>query len=168
MSLTQQTHTHKLQPNSRNCFGCGLLNPAGLALRVFTVGPGAVQAQHTLGPRFEGFPGIAHGGIVAVLLDEIVARCAMTEDENRFMLTAKLDLRFRAPVPIGSELTLTGKLLERKRRVATAHAELILPDGTRAAEADATLVEYPGLPEEDGRLQELGWQVYPLNTDQGR
>lgn len=168
MSLNQQDHEPKLQPNSRNCFGCGLENQAGLALRVFTTGPGQVQAAHTLDKRFEGFPGLAHGGIVAVLLDEIVARCAMTADENRFMLTAKLELRYRAPVPIGVELALSGKLTGSKARLVFAHAELRLPDGTLAAEAEATLAEYPGVPESDKRLKQLGWQVYPMNADQGR
>lgn len=168
MSLDQADRTPKLQPNSRNCFGCGMENPAGLALRVYTVAPGEVRAAHTLDKRFEGFPGIAHGGIVAVLLDEIVARCAMTMDENRFMLTAKLELRYRAPVPIGVELNLSGSLTGSKGRLVFAHAELRLPDDTLAADAEATLAEYPGLPETDERLKRLGWQVYPMSTNQGR
>lgn len=167
MPLHHQDHPHRLQPNSRNCFGCGVDNPAGLALRVFTVRPGEVRATHTLDERFEGFPGIAHGGIVAVMLDEMVARCVLTEDDTGFMVTAKLDLRYRTPVPIGVELTLTGKLLGRKRQLVTAHAELLLPDGTLAAEADATLSAYPEMSEDSERLQELGWKVYPSNVDQG-
>lgn len=163
--MTSNEHNSgRLQPNSHNCFACGLENPIGLALRVFTVAPGQVEARHQLDRRYEGYPGMAHGGIVAALLDEVVARTAMTQDPDHFMVTAKLDLRFRHPVPIDTPLTLRGNLVSDRGSRATARAELLLEDGTLAAEADAMLSEYPQLADRSESLRDLGWRVYPLQT----
>lgn len=166
--MTSNAHSQRrLQPNSHNCFACGLKNPIGLALRVYTTGPGQVEATHQLDRRYEGYPGIAHGGIVAALLDEVVARTAMTHNPDNFMVTAKLDLRFRHPVPIDNELTLRGSMVSDRGKRALAHAELLLEDGTLAAEADAMLTEYPQRSGSGESLRDLGWRVYPHKTQKG-
>jgi hypothetical protein len=52
--------------------------------------------------------------------------------------------------------------VERRRgSVAFAHTELNLPDGTIAAEANAALVDFPGLPVDEEELKSLGWKVDP-------
>jgi hypothetical protein len=38
--------------------------------------------------------------------------------------------------------------------------ELILPDGTVGAEAEATLIDYADAPADVERLEQLGWRVY--------
>lgn len=149
------------QPNSKNCFVCGLENEHGLGMVFHNAGPGRVQARYTVPQRFEGFPGVVHGGIIASMLDEAVGRVVMTEDPNHFLVTAKLELRYRAPVPLGEELLITGELQEKRRRFTRARGQITLPDGTVGAEAESLLADRPGQQPQEDTLAALGWQVYP-------
>ena len=54
---------------------------------------------------------------------------------NRWSMTAGIDVHFRKPVFIGQEVTAVAEHLETSRRMVTAKAELLLPDGNVAARA---------------------------------
>jgi len=149
------------QPNSRNCFVCGLENPVGLRLAFYAVAPDEVVSEIVLPAHYQGYPGVVHGGIVASMLDEIVGRAAMGGEETRFMMTARLQIRYRKPVPIEQPLRLMGKLVQRRGKVSEARGELWLPDGSLGAEADALLVDLPEMPGEPVDWESLGWKVYP-------
>ena len=101
-----------------------------------------------------------HGGIVASLLDEAGGRVVMIGDHKHFMLTAKLEVKYRRPTPLGQTLTVYGRLIKMRGRLAVAHAELRLPDGTVTAEAELTLADLPGDAMADSDLEALGWRVY--------
>ncbi|MGH2627900.1 MAG: PaaI family thioesterase [Anaerolineales bacterium] len=158
------SRAQRKQPNSRMCFACGLQNPVGLQLTFYDDGAGRVVAEAVVAPHYQGYPGRTHGGVVAAMLDEIVGRTAMTEDPNRFMATAKLDVRYRQPIPLGEKLRLQGSLTRRKGRIAWAHAEVRLADGSVGAEAEATLVDVEPIV---GDPAALGWRVYPDSTGEG-
>ena len=151
---------HKL-PNSRNCFACGMENPIGLKLEMYAdPESGGVVCDYTIPKKYEGYPGVAHGGIVATLLDEVISRVYMVADHNRFMYTAKLTTRLRKHVPVEKPLHMTGSFIKDKGRTAEAEAKIFGPNGDLLAEGEALLV---ALPPEDIAvdLQELGWRVYP-------
>ena len=103
-----------------------------------------------------------HGGIVASILDEAAGRVVMIDDPQRFMLTAKMEVKYRRPTPLGQPLTVVGRLLKKRGRLALAHAELRLADGSVTAEADLTLADLPGEAIPDADLEALGWRVYDL------
>jgi acyl-coenzyme A thioesterase PaaI-like protein len=149
------------QPNSRDCFVCGMENPYGLALAFYERGSGEVVCRVRLPDRYQGFPGLAHGGVLAAMLDEAAMRAAMAGDDQRFMLTARMTIHYRKPVPVGEPLELVGRLLKQSGRLSTARAQLLLPDGSVGAEAEVTLVDYPDRLDEADRLQAMGWKVYP-------
>lgn len=148
------------QPNAANCFVCGLENPAGLKLVFYETGPDEVMARYTPPRQFEGYPGVLHGGIVAAILDEVGGRVVMIGDQEHFMLTAKMDIKYRRPTPVGQPLTVSGRLLKRRGRLAVAHAEIRLPDGSVTAEAELTLADLPDELQAGGDLEALGWKVY--------
>ena len=154
-------HDHTPQPNSSMCFVCGVTNPAGLALRFFDDGPNACRVDLILDDRFQGYPGVAHGGIVATMLDEAMGRAAMSGNPDRFMYTAKIEVRYRHLVPLRQLVTITARLEKDRGRVATAAAELRLLDGTVAAEANATLMNIPREELDKMDADALGWKVYP-------
>ena len=58
------------------------------------------------------------------------------------------------------ELLIVGRITKDRGRVAEAVAEIRLPDGTVAAEADMMLVALPEAHRHDD-LEALGWKVYP-------
>jgi uncharacterized protein (TIGR00369 family) len=149
------------QPSSRKCFVCGVENSSGLNLRFYETGPGEVTTEITTPERFQGFPGVVHGGVVAAILDETASRAAMAGNPARFMYTAKLEISYRKPTPVGVLIRATGRVSRHHGRLAKATAELRLPDGTVTAEAEGLFAEVPG-PSVDAReLVELGWKVYP-------
>ncbi|OGN89602.1 MAG: hypothetical protein A2Y88_06805, partial [Chloroflexi bacterium RBG_13_48_10] len=112
------------QYNSASCFACGLENPSGLRLLFYDNGKDQVFAYFTLEPTHAGYPGMAHGGIVAAILDEVGGRTVMINNPNRFFVTARMDVRYRHPVPVGAPLEAAGWLLTRRARRTKAHAEI--------------------------------------------
>ncbi len=155
------------QPNSSRCFVCGLDNHTGLRLVFYNVGPGRVEARYAVDRAYEGYPGVVHGGIVAAMLDEAVGRVAMTEDPNHFLVTAKLELKYRAPVPIEQQLRIVGHRLRDRGGITESEGWIYLPDGSVAVEAKALLADRPGGRVEQTVLDELGWKVQsgPIDTD---
>lgn len=154
-------HSAHPQPNSKQCFACGLENRFGLQLRFQDNGEDEVYCETEIEDRFNGYPGIVHGGIVAAMMDEVVIRTAMIADPNRFMMTATLDLRFRQPVPTNTRLSLVGKLVRDRGRVLQAEGTLLLPDGSIAVEAQIMAAALPDeYPVDAASLAALGWQVY--------
>ena len=148
-------------PNSKNCFACGMENKHGLKLSIYANEDGRVTCAYTIPKHFEGYPGIAHGGIVAALLDEVISRVYMVADHNRFMYTAKLTSRFRKHVPVEQPLHMTGAFIKDRGRTAEAQAKIFAQDGELLAEGEALLIALPPEDMTAADLQELGWRVVP-------
>lgn len=155
-----------LQPNSRHCFVCGLDNRFGLRLRFHQIGPGEVTAEYTVPEHFQGYPGVAHGGIVAAMLDELAGRAHMVGDPPRFMFTARLEVRYRKNVPVGRPLRLVGLAGKSRSHSAEAISQIFDPDGVLLAEAQAILIDVPQEILADSDLESLGWRVYPQDVEQ--
>ena len=115
------------------CFACGPRNPYGLKLHMERDG-NRVVSKFTALQEYQGFPGYLHGGVITALLDEVMSRVSMIT-HNRWSMTAGIDVHFRKPVFIGQEVTAVAEHLETSRRMVTAKAELLLPDGNVAARA---------------------------------
>ena len=92
------------------CFGCGHQNPFGLKL-TFEEQDETYIARFTGRPQHQGYDGIMHGGIVSTLLDEIMARYLYAKGMNA--VTARLEVRYLKPTPIGVPLLLKGRIVER-------------------------------------------------------
>ena len=151
---------HKLQPNSRHCFACGLENNYGLKLRFFNTAPGEVTVNYTVPEQFQGYPGIVHGGITTAILDEITGRAQLGDDPNRLMFTAKLEIRFRKNVPVGKPLRIVGRIEKSKKSMASSVGMVYGPNGDLLVEAKALLVPLPEDGLIDENLEALGWRVY--------
>ena len=130
----------KRQPSSRMCFVCGRSNPIGLRLK-FDFDGQRVWTTFTPQEAHQGYPGVLHGGLASTILDEVLGRTAIAH--GLWMVTAKMEIRYRHPIPIGQPLTAVGELLEVKGRMARGHAEIHLQDGTVAAEATGVFVQAP-------------------------
>jgi acyl-coenzyme A thioesterase PaaI-like protein len=133
------------QPSSRSCFVCGRDNPVGLKVR-WDQHPeaGELRGRVTIPEHFNGYPGVAHGGIVAALLDETAGRTILIDGGfDDLMVTARLEVGFRLPTPTGVPLDLVGRLLRRTGARAEAQAELRLPDGAVTARGTVLLARPP-------------------------
>lgn len=119
------------------CFACGPDNAIGLHLRFAPAG-GGVRAQISLGEQFQGWRGIAHGGIAMALLDEAMAHAAGHAGYRG--VTASVKVRFRKPVPLGEELTLDGRVTWMRRTVLGVEACVRSSAGVTLAEAEGHFV----------------------------
>jgi uncharacterized protein (TIGR00369 family) len=101
----------------------------------WTVEDGRLEATHVFPERFQGAPGIAHGGLVATLLDEAcgqVARLVVSPS-----VTSRLELRYLAPVPVEEGLRVTAEITEAEERRVVAEASVQDESGLVLAHARA-------------------------------
>ncbi|MFT5195057.1 MAG: hypothetical protein ACI85U_002072 [Candidatus Promineifilaceae bacterium] len=148
------------QPNSDMCFICGRHNPVGLKMTFFDNGVDKVISEISVPEHYMGYPGIVHGGILSTMLDETVARVSMIGGEHHhLMMSVKLEVKFRHPVPVETPLKVVGTVIKLRGRLGKARGKIILPDGTVACEAEMTLADLPDEIMQSADMEALGWFV---------
>jgi uncharacterized protein (TIGR00369 family) len=121
-----------------HCFACGELNAHGLRLELHADGE-SCWTELTLRPEFEGWEGLAHGGIVATILDEVMAWALIGTDA--WGLTARMSVEFKRPVTTGALLRAEGRLVRARRRLFEATGRLLdARTGLELATATGTYV----------------------------
>jgi uncharacterized protein (TIGR00369 family) len=130
--LPSKDHIPKLKREGANqCFGCGTGNPIGLKL-CFDYSDGTVVTEFTPSEVHQGWPGFVHGGILFTLLDEAMGYTFYPKGVNG--ITAKVEVRFRRPAPIGEALVVCAAVTRETSRLIESKATIALKDGTVVAE----------------------------------
>ncbi|KAL2759228.1 hypothetical protein ACRALDRAFT_1075451 [Sodiomyces alcalophilus JCM 7366] len=130
----------------RNLTAGTLLGPGRLTVPPFSWtedgGKSLVTILH-LGPDLCGHPGIVHGGLLATLLDEGLARCCFDALPNKIAVTAKLEVNYRNPTPAGSFVVLRAetKRVEGRKAWVEGRIETLTDEG----EEPTVLAEGSGL-----------------------
>ncbi len=114
----------KLEPNPGNhCFGCGGANEFGMKLAFeLDEDEKRCSGRFVLGARYGGGAGFAHGGVIAILLDEAMGKISKLTDERA--VTAELNIEYRKPVPVDSEIAVSGWQEDEKGRNRFRVAEI--------------------------------------------
>ncbi|KAL1619990.1 hypothetical protein SLS56_009863 [Neofusicoccum ribis] len=103
----------------------------GLPPLVFSAPDGSrMTSIHYVGPALCGHPGIVHGGLLATLLDEGLARCCFPALPNKVAMTASLTISYKAPCKAGQFIALhavTTKVEGRKAWV-TGRLETVVDE----------------------------------------
>ena len=133
----------KKLPNSSHCFVCGLENDFGLHLSFYVDENNRIVSETQFPAHFQGYPGVVHGGIVATILDESIARAATAADPNRIMLTGKLTTRYRKPAPVGKPLRAVGEVIRDRGRMVECASYLYDQDGELLAQAEGLMIDVP-------------------------
>ncbi len=121
-----------------NCFACGSLNAHGLQLDLH-LEPGRSWTEFVLDRRFEGWEGIAHGGILCTILDEVMAWALVAEDN--WGVTARMRVEFKKPVAVGTAIRADGWVTRSRRRIVDAAGRIVDPGtGAELATAEGTYV----------------------------
>ncbi len=142
------TAAGRFEVSPHACFACGELNEHGLHL-VLHVSGDTCWTELVLLPAFQGWEGIAHGGIVATVLDEVMAWALASADAWGY--TARMSIEFRRPVPVGARVRGEGRVIERRRRLLTTRGQLLDPaTGDVYATAEGVYVAAP-----EARREEL-------------
>src|SRR4030088_1926194 len=120
------------------CFGCGPLNMDGLRL-MFVPGPDGSVAEFEVPERFQSWAGMAHGGVVALMLDEAVGWAAWHAGHPG--VTGRLQVSYRRPLKLGEPIRVVGKVDRMRRSLVYASAYIDnRDDASRVADATATLM----------------------------
>ncbi len=125
---------------AHNCFACGTLNAHGLQMFLHAA-VDECWTELVLDSRFEGWHGIAHGGIVSTILDEVMAWALVEHD--LWGLTARMSIEFKKPVPIGAPIRGEGRVVSVRRRIVEAEGALRDAAGTILATSTATYLAAP-------------------------
>jgi uncharacterized protein (TIGR00369 family) len=110
------TATITLAPNPANrCFGCGAANDGGMKLTfVQDNEKRRIVGRFVLGERYQGGGGMAHGGIIATLLDEAMGKVCRFREVRA--VTAELTVEYLKPVSVLEEIIVEGWETEQKGR----------------------------------------------------
>lgn len=98
-----------------------------------------IRGVFRIAPEFQGGPGFVHGGIIATLLDEVMAKVSRFEKD--YAVTASLNIEYRKPVPIGEELTVEGWETGREGRFRIREGEIRNSSGAVLARGSGRFVE---------------------------
>jgi uncharacterized protein (TIGR00369 family) len=130
-----------LTPNLENhCFGCGGANARGMQLE-FEQDDATrrIRGVFRIGAEYQGGPGFVHGGIVATLLDEVMAK--VNRFEKDIAVTAEMTVEYLKPVRVEREVTVEGWEVERNGRLRMRCGEIRDSSGVVLARSVGKFVE---------------------------
>ncbi|KAI9050748.1 hypothetical protein LZ554_004867 [Drepanopeziza brunnea f. sp. 'monogermtubi'] len=121
-------------------------------------GKSLVSIQY-LGGDLCGHPGLVHGGMLATMLDEGLARCCFAALPNKVGMTANLNINYRAPAMAGTFVVLRAKTtkVEGRKAWVEGHIETLPAEG----EKPVVLVEASALFIEPRQAAQMA-RVYPV------
>jgi acyl-coenzyme A thioesterase PaaI-like protein len=123
-----------------HCFGCGDLHPTGLHLLAHAGEAANLTAEFTATENHQGAPGLAHGGILSLAFDEALGKLMWLIRSPA--VTARLEIDFLLPVPIGSTIHITAEITGQVNRkvYCSAQGRLDSAEGPLAVKASALYV----------------------------
>lgn len=108
--------------SGNRCFVCGHDNPIGLHAH-WDVTAEAVTGAVTLPDTMQGFNGVAHGGVIAAVLDDAMWHAVYARTAER-LYTVELTARYRRPVPLATPIFVEAVCVEVRHRGARAEARI--------------------------------------------
>lgn len=116
----------------------GLRNPMAPPLRIARGEDGSAQCTITLGAPYEGPPGHVHGGVVALVLDQVLGTVPPLVGKPG--MTAYLNVTYRRPTPLGAALTVSADPVEVGEWKVLVRGDIRTADGEITAEAEGLFV----------------------------
>jgi uncharacterized protein (TIGR00369 family) len=120
---------HQYPDDLSHCYGCGRNNAHGLHIASLWDGEQGT-ASFTPRPEHIALPGYVYGGLLASLVDchgvaTAAAASAVGGEAPGRYVTASLHVDFLRPTPLGPELTLRARVLERRGRKVVVEVEIL-------------------------------------------
>ena len=129
-----------LLENDHYCFGCGTLNPIGLKL-TFEWDGDRYSSLWTPQREHQGWAGRVHGGLLALVLDEVLSRAAL-EKHGLSWVTAELTTRLLQPARVGEPLRVTAWISSARPRLIVCAGEVrAVSDNRLVASGQAKMMQ---------------------------
>lgn len=110
-----------------NCFGCAPDNPFGVKMEFYEDGD-EVVSRWTPRPEYQGWIDTLHGGIQAVLLDEICAWVILRKLQTTGV-TSKMETRYMKSLhTTDAYLELRASIREKRRNIILVEACIYNPE----------------------------------------
>ncbi|WP_071145124.1 PaaI family thioesterase [Bacteroides ihuae] len=125
-----------------NCFGCAPNNPVGVKMEFYEDGDEIVSLWY-LKPEYQGWIDSLHGGIQAVLLDEICGWTILRKLQTGGV-TSKMETRYLKPVSTTDDhVVLRAHIQEKRRNIILLEAGLYNQQGELCTKALCTYFTFP-------------------------
>lgn len=125
-----------------NCFGCAPNNEAGVKMEFYEDGDEVVSIWHPES-KYQGWLNTLHGGIQAVLLDEICAWVIVRKLQT-FGVTSKMETRYMKSIATTDDhVVLRASIGERKRNIIIVNAAIYNQNGELCTKAVCTYFTFP-------------------------
>ncbi len=115
----------------------GLRNPFAPPLEVERTADGTACAAFHLGAAYEGPPGLVHGGVSALILDQMLGEAAAAGGAPG--MTGRLNLTYRRPTPLG-DLTAKAWIVRVDGHKTTVRGQIMAADGEPTVEAEGLFI----------------------------
>ena len=122
----------------KRCFVCGVENPHGLKVKVGYDGVDQVKAEFMAEDRYRGWSDYLHGGVLTLIFDEMLGWLSRYMGHDA--MTARLEVRYRKPVPLGSRLIFSGVLERQIKGLLDIKLCAKMEDGSVAAEGKGRMM----------------------------
>jgi len=116
----------------------GLRNPMAPPLQIDQYPDGRASSSFRLGPLHEGPPGLAHGGVSALILDQMLGEAAAAGGSPG--MTGRLVLSFRRPTPLG-ELSAEAWIDRVDGIKTTVKGHILDAEGLPTVEAEGLFIQ---------------------------
>ncbi|MEX2246468.1 MAG: PaaI family thioesterase [Dehalococcoidia bacterium] len=125
----------------RMCYACGERNERGFHMSFSREGERTV-CTYTPCQYQQGFPGRLHGGVVATMIDEAMGWAVY--HARAWGATARLNVRYRKPVPLDGTLRIEAWVVRDRHRLMELRAEVRDASGEVLAEGEGTFMKLDG------------------------
>jgi acyl-coenzyme A thioesterase PaaI-like protein len=115
----------------------GHRNPFAPPLQVERTKDGTAYAAFRLGAAYEGPPNLVHGGVSALILDQMLGEAAAAGGAPG--MTGRLNLTYRRPTPLG-DLSAKAWIHEVEGHKTTVRGHIMGPDGEPTVEAEGLFI----------------------------
>ena len=126
----------------KRCFVCGVENPHGLKLAVKKTGDSEVTVEFMAADRYRGWSDFLHGGVLTLIFDEMMGWLSRYMGHDA--MTARLEVRYRKPVPLGSRVLFSAVLQRKIKNLLDIKLSANLEDESVAAEATGRMMIIDG------------------------
>ena len=131
----------KKQDISKYCFVCGTDNDESLKTKFYELENDELLSISTPTPTHQSYPDRVHGGIVSSVLDEVIGRAIMIPEPDAWGVTVELNVKYKKPVPLDKPIRTIARITRNTRLLFEGTGEIILEDGSVAAEGHAKYVK---------------------------